>query len=78
MSKKHQKYRRYLLNLICKNIKNGRRHKLSITHKLNVIEYVLRKGIPWTSLNKSYFLIEYFVHHYGLLHISSRYYHIFS
>ena len=53
MSKKHQKYRRYLLNLICKNIKNGRIHKLSITHKLNVIEYVLRKGIPWTSLNKS-------------------------
>jgi len=38
---------------ICKNLKNGRRHKLSITHKLNVIEYVLRKGIPWTSLNKS-------------------------
>ena len=53
MSKQHQKYRRYLLNIICKNLKNGRRHKLSITHKLNVIEYVLRKGIPWTSLNKS-------------------------
>ena len=53
MSRKHQKYRRHLLNLICKNLKNSRRHKLSITHKLNVIEFVLREGISWMSLNKS-------------------------
>ena len=41
-----------MLNIICKNLKNGRRHKLSITHKLNVIEYVLREGVSWMSLNK--------------------------
>ena len=52
MSRKHQKYRRHLLNLICQNLKNNRRHKLSITHKLNVIEHVLREGISWMSLNK--------------------------
>ena len=55
MSKKHQKYRRYLLTLICQNLKNNRKHRLSITHKLNVIEYVLRNGISWISLNKSSF-----------------------
>lgn len=53
MSRKHQKYRRYLLSLVCKDFKNGRRHKLSITHKLNTIEHVLKNGISWTSLNKS-------------------------
>lgn len=55
MSKKHRKYKRYLLNLICKEFKNNRKHKLSITHKLNVIEYVLRNGVSWLSLNKSNF-----------------------
>ena len=55
MSRKHQKYRRYLLNLVCQNFKNSRRHKLSITHKLNVIEYVMREGVSWMSLNKSSF-----------------------
>ena len=53
MSRTHQKYRRYLLKLICKDFNKGRRHKLSITHKLDTIEYVLRNGMSWTSLNKS-------------------------
>jgi len=52
MSKTHTKYKRYLLKIICSNFKNNRRHILSITHKLNVIEYVLRNGISWLSINK--------------------------